>query len=73
MVEPIMLITTRELQHGKDHSPYLLGNVDFFFNLNLVIVLFLCCRLVGARTTVMFLVSSSLKIYILRYLNFQLA
>lgn len=66
MVEPIMLITTRELQHGKDHSPYLLGNVDlFFFNLNLVIVLFLCCCLVGTRrTTVMFLVSSSLKIYI---------
>lgn len=25
MVEPIMLITTHELQHGKDHSPYLLA------------------------------------------------
>lgn len=65
MVEPIMLITTHELQHGKDHSPYLLGNVDFFFYyLNLVMVLFLCCCLVGARTTtVLFLVSISLKMY----------
>ncbi|XP_038031263.1 NEDD4-like E3 ubiquitin-protein ligase WWP1 isoform X5 [Anas acuta] len=28
MVEPIMLITTRELQHGKDHSPYLLAGKE---------------------------------------------
>ncbi|KAI6075028.1 NEDD4-like E3 ubiquitin-protein ligase WWP1 isoform X1 [Aix galericulata] len=28
MVEPIMLITTHELQHGKDHSPYLLAGKE---------------------------------------------
>lgn len=42
MVEPIMLITTHELQHGKDHSLYLLGSVDFF-DLNMIKVLYFVC------------------------------
>lgn len=41
MVEPIMLITTHEQQRGKDHSPYLLGNVDVF-DLNMIKVLRFC-------------------------------
>lgn len=41
MVEPITLITTHELQRGKDHSPYLLGNVDVF-DLNIIKVIRFC-------------------------------
>lgn len=48
MVEPIMLITTHELQHGKDHSRYLLGNVDFF-ELNMINILYFCLFVAGNK------------------------
>lgn len=60
MVEPIMLITTHELQHGKDHSPYLLGNVDFF-ELNMINILYFCLLL---ETN-----SSSSKLYSVSYIK----
>jgi len=63
MVEPIMLITTHEPQHGKDPSPYLQGNADFF-DISVLKVLVFC--LFGAGKILAFISSSSkLLLYIM--------
>lgn len=65
MVELTMLITTHELQRGRDHSPYLLGNVHFFY-LNIIEVLLICLLGVGK---ILAFISSSSKLYYTSYMK----